>query len=113
MKAQEVMSQLNDAMQARRVFGEPYQKNGVTIIPVAAIRGGWGGGGGQGQTQETGWGGGGGLTARPVGAFVIKGDEVTWRPAVDVNRMILVGQIVGAIAVLTLGATLRALLRRR
>jgi len=113
MKAQELMSQVSDAMHARRVFGEPYQQNGVTIIPVAAVRGGWGGGGGQGQNQETGWGGGGGLTARPVGAFVIKGDEVTWRPAVDVDRMILVGQILGAIALLTIGATLRAFIRRR
>ncbi len=113
MKAQEVMSQVSDAMHARRVFGEPYQQNGVTIIPVAAVRGGWGGGGGQRENQEAGWGGGGGLTARPVGAFVIKGDDVSWRPAVDVDRMILVGQIVGAIAVLTLGATLRAWIRRR
>lgn len=112
MKAQDVMSQVSDAMHARRVFGEPYHQNGVTIIRVAAVRGGWGGGG-QGENQTAGWGGGGGLTARPVGAFVIKGDEVTWRPAVDIDRMILVGQIVGAIAVLTLGATLRALIRRR
>ncbi len=113
MNAQEVMSQVSDAMHARRVFGEPYQQNGVTIIPVAAVRGGWGGGGGQGENQEAGWGGGGGLTARPVGAFVIKGDDVSWRPAVDVDRMILVGQIVGAIAVSTRGATLRAWIRRR
>ena len=112
MKAQELMSQVSDAMHARRVFGEPYLQNGVTIIPVASVRGGWGGGGGRGENQETGWGGGGGLTARPVGAFVIKGDEVSWRPALDVDRMILVGQIVGAIALLTLGATLRALIRR-
>jgi len=113
MKAQEIMSQVSDAMQVRRVFGEAYQQNGVAIIPVAAVRGGWGGGGGQGENEETGWGGGGGLTARPVGAFVIKGDEVTWRPAVDVDRIILVAQIVGAIAVLTLGATLRAWMRRQ
>ena len=113
MNAQEVMNQVSDAIRVSRVFGEPYQKNGVTIIPVAAVRGGWGGGGGQGENQETGWGGGGGLTARPVGAFVIKGDEVTWRPAVDVDRMILVGQLVGAIALVTLGATLRSLIRRR
>lgn len=113
MKAQEIMSQVSDAMQVRRVFGEPYRQNGVTIIPVAAVRGGWGGGGGQGENQEQGWGGGGGLTARPVGAFVIKGGEVTWRPAVDVDRMILVGQIVGAIVVLTLGATLRAWMRHQ
>jgi uncharacterized spore protein YtfJ len=41
MKPQEIMSQVSDAMQVRRVFGEPYQQNGVTIIPVAAVRGGW------------------------------------------------------------------------
>jgi uncharacterized spore protein YtfJ len=57
MKAQEIMSQVSDAMHVRRVFGEPYQQNGVTIIPVAAVGGGWGGGGGQGENQETGWGG--------------------------------------------------------
>jgi hypothetical protein len=79
--------------------------------PLSAAAGG--GGGGQGENQENGWGGGGGLTARPVGAFVIKRDEVSWRSALDVDRMILVGQIVGAIAMLTLGATLRALIRRR
>jgi len=113
VNAQELISQISDAMQVRRVFGEPYQQNGVIIIPVAAVRGGWGGGGGQRENQEAGWGGGGGLTARPVGAFVIAGDQVSWRPALDVDRMILVGQIVGAIAVVTLGATLRALIRRR
>jgi uncharacterized spore protein YtfJ len=29
------------------VFGEPYEKDGVTIIPAARIRGGAGGGGGE------------------------------------------------------------------
>jgi uncharacterized spore protein YtfJ len=114
MNAQELMSQANDAMHARRVFGEPYQKNGLTVIPVASIRGGWGGGaGGKAQNQEDlGWGGGGGLAARPVGAFVIKGDEVSWQPVIDVNRVILVGQMVAVVALLSLGATIRALSRR-
>ncbi len=114
MNAQELMSQVSEAMHARRVFGEPYEKNGLTFIPVAALRGGWGGGGGHGQQEtESGWGGGGGLAARPVGAFVIKSDDVTWHPTVDVDRIVWIGQIVGAIAILTFAAALRARNRRR
>lgn len=114
MKAQELLSQASDAMQAKRVFGEPYEKNGITVIPVAVVRGGWGGGGGQGQSEEqTGWGGGGGLAARGLGAFVIKGDTVTWQPAVDVTRVILMGQMLALVLILTVGATLRAWSKRR
>ena len=114
MKAQELMGQVNDALQARRIFGDPYQKNGLTIIPVATVRGGWGGGGGQtaGDQEGQGWGGGGGVTARPVGAFVVKGDEVTWQPTVDVNRIVLVGQLVAIAAIVTVGMTIRALSHR-
>ena len=35
-----------DALTVRRVYGEPYEKNGVTIIPAAMVFGGGGGGGG-------------------------------------------------------------------
>src|SRR5450756_30017 len=37
----------SDTLTIRRVFGEPYTANGVTIIPVAKVWGGAGGGGGQ------------------------------------------------------------------
>jgi uncharacterized spore protein YtfJ len=114
MKAEELMGQVNDALQARRIFGDPYQKNGLTIIPVATVRGGWGGGAGQSASPQEGqgWGGGGGVTARPVGAFVVKGDEVTWQPTVDVNRIVLVGQLVAIAAIVTVGMTIRALSRK-
>jgi len=109
MNPQEVMNQATDALHVRRVFGEPVQKNGLTIIPVAALRGGWGGGFGQGQQQtESGWGGGGAVTARPVGVFVIKGEDVTWHPTVDVSRTILMGQVLGAIFLLTVWSAVRA-----
>jgi hypothetical protein len=39
-------------------------------------------------------GGGFGATGRPVGAFVIRGNEVEWLPAIDVNRIVLGMQIV-------------------
>ena len=37
-------------------------------------------------------------------AFVIRGEEVDWRPAIDVNRVILGGQLI-AIAALLLART--------
>ena len=32
-----------DAISVRRVFGEPYEKDGLTVIPVASVAGGGGG----------------------------------------------------------------------
>jgi hypothetical protein len=52
------------------------------------------------------------MTARPVGAFIIRGGELSWRPAVDVNRIILGGQVVVIVALLTLRAIVKARARR-
>jgi uncharacterized spore protein YtfJ len=97
----ETIQQATDVMTVRRVFGEPYEKNGVTLIPAARLQGGAGGGEGEGPGGE-GKGGGSGyaLNAKPTGAFVIRGEEVVWRPAVDVNRVILGAQIVVIAAIL-------------
>ncbi len=38
---------------------------------------------------EGGTGTGFAMNTKPFGVFVLKDGEVTWRPAVDVNRMIL------------------------
>jgi hypothetical protein len=40
------------------------------------------------------------VNAKPVGAFVIRGDDVTWRPAIDVNWTILGAQVVALVALL-------------
>ena len=109
MEAQDVIAQARDALTVKRVFGEPYEKNGVTVIPVARVQGGAGGGGGEGpEGQGKGSGSGFGISARPVGAFVIQGDEMTWRPAVDVNRIVLGGQIVAVVALLTIRSIVKA-----
>ena len=101
----QTIERARDVMSVRRVFGEPYEKNGVTVIPAARVQGGAGGGGGDGPAGEgTGIGAGFGVNARPAGAFVIRGDEVDWRPAIDVNRVILGGQLI-AIAALLLART--------
>jgi uncharacterized spore protein YtfJ len=74
-----------DAVTVKRVYGEPVERDGVTVIPAAAVRGGAGGGG----DNEGNGGGGFGLAARPIGAYVIQDGSVRWRPAVDVNRVLL------------------------
>jgi uncharacterized spore protein YtfJ len=103
------IDQATDVMSARRVFGEPLEKNGVTVIPAARVQGGAGGGGGEGpEGQGRGSGTGFGLSARPVGAYLIRGDEVTWRPAVDLNRIVLGGQIVAIVALLAIRAIVKA-----
>ncbi len=118
MKVEELLENAREALQAlegKRVYAEPYEKNGLTVIPAATVRGGGGGGGGGGEGPEgkghgSGGGGGFGLVARPVGAWVIRGDEVTWKPALDLNRVILGSQLATIAVVLVVG---RALLRRR
>ena len=109
MDAQEIIKEAKDALTVRRVFGEPYEKDGTTIVGVAKVQGGGGGGGGEGPGGEgSGSGGGFGMTARPVGMFLIRGDQVTWRPAVDVNRIILGGQLVAVVALLVLRYLIKA-----
>jgi uncharacterized spore protein YtfJ len=93
---------------SRQVFGEPITTGDVMIIPVARVRGGGGGGGGAGiapmKDKASGDGAGAGMTlsAKPVGAFVVRGSDVSWRPAVDLNRIVLGGQIVAVVALLVL-----------
>jgi uncharacterized spore protein YtfJ len=109
MEVNDVISQARDTLTVKRVFGEPYEKNGVTVIPAARVQGGAGGGGGEGPDgQGKGSGSGFGLNARPVGAFLIRGDEVTWRPAVDLNKVILGAQVVAVVALLTIRAIVKA-----
>lgn len=88
MKLEELLTTARDAVTTRRVFGEPYEKDGVTIITAATIGGGGGGGGGQDERGQEGGGGGFGVSARPAGAYIVKHGDVQWRPAIDVNRFV-------------------------
>lgn len=109
MEVGDVITQARDTLTVKRVFGEPYEKNGVTVIPAAKVQGGAGGGDGEGpEGMGRGSGSGFGLNARPVGAFLVRGDDVTWRPAVDLNKIILGGQVVAIVALLTLRAIVKA-----
>jgi len=111
MRVMDVVNETKTAMRASEVFGTPYEKNGVTIIPAARIAGGAGGGGDQQEPQAGGVGFG--VSSRPVGAFVIKGGEVSWQPSLDLNRVILMGQVVAIVALLTVRAAIKAWAKRR
>jgi uncharacterized spore protein YtfJ len=113
MDVRDVIDQARDALTVKRVFGEPYERDGTTIIPAARVQGGAGGGSGEDpQGQGKGSGSGFGMTARPVGAFVIRDGELSWRPAVDVNRIVLGGQVVAIVALLTIRAFIKARAKR-
>jgi len=108
MNAIELVNQAKDTISVRRVYGEPFQEDGVTIIPAASVMGGGGAGG---DTEGNG-GGGFGVRARPAGAWVIKDGEAVWRPAIDVNRIVLLGQLAGIVAFLAVRSILVAWAKR-
>jgi uncharacterized spore protein YtfJ len=113
----QMIEEARDVMTGRRVFSEPYERNGVTVILASRVQGGGGGGGGQegrregngtsARPQQSGWGGGFGVSAAPVGAFVIRGDEVRWVPAIDINKVIMGGQLVAVVGLVTLRRLIR------
>jgi uncharacterized spore protein YtfJ len=80
-----------DAINVRRIYGDPVEHEGVMVVPAAAVFGGTGGGG---DTEGNG-GGGIGLMGRPVGAWVIREGDVKWSPAVDVNRLAVLAFVLG------------------
>ena len=71
MKISDAFEQLPTDGSVRGVHGDPYQTaDGATVIPVA----------------------------KPVGVFVIRGGEASWVPAVDQNRIALIGVLTGLLA---------------
>ncbi|GAA4844118.1 hypothetical protein [Saccharopolyspora rosea] len=96
----DALAELADRLGRNHVFGEPVHRGEVTLVPVAAVRAGAGGAGRRA-------GRGAGVVARPVGSFEISGGGVRWHPAVNVNRIVLGGQIAFAVAAISLAFALR------
>ena len=110
MDVENLLARAADNLSVRRAFGTAYEKDGMLIIPVAIVAGGGGGGTartqrgnsaarpGEGATEHgatsqdpgrTDAGGGFGGLVLPSGAYVVRGDEVRWVPAVDVTIAVL------------------------
>jgi hypothetical protein len=88
MKIPDSLDQLPTNGTRGRVYSEPYQTaDGATVITVAKVRGG---------------------TATPIGVFVVQGGKASWVPALDANRIALIGVLTGLLsAVIACLAVLR------
>src|SRR5262245_55900714 len=68
--------------QVSAVFGEPVDRDGVTIIPVAKARFGLRGGGGSGGPsgmEGSGGGGGGGAAVTPIGFIEVRSGSAEFK----------------------------------
>jgi uncharacterized spore protein YtfJ len=79
---------LGGTLRASSVYGAPVERDGVTVIPVAAVRFGLGGGAGSDPAKGEGDGAGGGGTATPAGYIELKGGRSRYVPIVRPERML-------------------------
>ncbi len=66
---------VGERAQVSTIFGEPVEREGVTVVPVAKARFGFGGGGGSGTREGdegSGRGGGGGVAVSPIGYIEVR-----------------------------------------
>src|SRR5207237_2541202 len=110
MNVQEILEKAQDTITVTRVYGTPIEKDGLTIIPAASVSGGGGGGGGP---ADAGGGVGYGVRARPGGAFVIKGGEGRWEPAIHATRIALRGMLLPIVPLIVARSVVERLAGRR
>jgi len=101
MDVEEMLQRVGKLLHVQRAFGEPIERDGVTVIPVALVAGG-GGGGGDGRDPE-GSGAGAGGVVRPLGVYEIKNGESRFIPAVNAT-------MIAAVAIIAVAVTVRAIL---
>jgi len=95
-----MVAKIKDSATVRNVYGDPIQAGDKTIVPVANVA--YGFGGGESKEDRGGFGGGGGMRARPIGVLEITGAETKWVPlnplrtiAIAAGAGILAGMILG------------------
>lgn len=85
-----LLASARDTANVKRVFGEPIERDGTLIIPVAMVAGGGGGGGRDAEPDKPGEAGGGfGVWARPIGVYVVRDGRADFRPAIDITTLAL------------------------
>jgi len=94
---------------AKAVYADPVQHDDVTVIPVAKLRWGFGGGSGR-KPGKRGKGGGGGMQAAPLGYIEIKEGQTQFKPIRDpmvLVPIVAVGGVVGWIILRSLRKLIR------
>jgi uncharacterized spore protein YtfJ len=86
--------QLGGKAGVEAVYGTPIERQGVTVIPVAKVRWGFGGGAGSGKSPAgqdvgEGSGGGGGVVVSPLGYIEIKEGTAEFRLIKDPGALLL------------------------
>lgn len=103
------MERLGQSGTVKNVYGDPITQDGKTIIPVAQVAFGFGGGQGkkgpgqkagpgEGGKEEEGFGGGGGLLARAKGVYEISEKGTRFIPANNTLQLLgaaMLGFLVG------------------
>lgn len=110
---QNLADHLTGAASVHKVYGDPIVAGEKTIIPVAQVKAGFGGGYGEGHSakanptdggQGEGGGVGGGLSIKPLGVFEVTPTETRYLP-LNKSRYIAIG--------IAIGFVLSRFLRRR
>src|SRR5258707_1874492 len=77
-----IASVIQTSANARQIFGDPIERDGATIIPVARVQWGFGGGGlGHGVAERG--GGGGGARATAIGYIEGRDGASRFKPIYD------------------------------
>ena len=98
MTPDDILTRVGDQLGIRRVFGEPVERDGVLVIPVAVAIGGGGGGTGP---DEQGSGGGFGGVVRGIGVYAITNGQVRFIPAIDTTALAALGVILASLVLRT------------
>ncbi len=89
--AEKYVETIASAMNVDKAFGPARVIGEFTVIPVAEVAGGLGGGFGTGRDQTGaaggGSGGGGGVAVRPIAALVVGPEGVRVQPVFDLTRI--------------------------
>ncbi|GAA3519783.1 GerW family sporulation protein [Actinocatenispora rupis] len=101
---------LGTTLSVSQVVGTPIERNGTTVVPVAKVGLGFGGGVST-APDKPGEGGGGGGGARPVGFIEIRDGAATYHPVRDPWRDVVVP--VAVVLALVAPWIVRALTRPR
>jgi uncharacterized spore protein YtfJ len=111
MSPDELLEKAADALGVRRVFGEPVERDGVLVIPVAvAVGGGGGGTAPEGQGEGGGFGG----LVRAIGVYELREGRVRFVPALDVTALAVIALVAarGVARALRVRAARKAVARR-